>query len=410
MSDVDPAQRSIRNATCSSPGLDLDVRTSPLTGRPVLHFPYMAISDIHWGSRFSRAKRLCMALRDFESDETKGLGDMFGGIEMEKKATWHLGPWHRQGMGLLIRKADTSAVTVLSGNHEVGLHRRLKTPKSIFGIEFRQSSTHTDPRGRRFLEEHGDRYDLEVFKTPENQEKWHRIGDKLHHFGGEVDYMLQNGLGFERASVARTGKRLFKTVINRKMGVLAAMERAIDASGYDGNVSGHSHMMGFHRTPGGKLLINDGSCTDHVQFAVHDRHGKWGLIEHHRDHMKVEMESGYKYEVFWNAHGLDHFAQPPVPVETVHTQRADRLLRIAFQMWPARDRRNVSQQIEEKDRAVDRLMSILAITGEHRASGPLHWALYSTQKQRSDLEALRAGNPIPRHGTVRTLAGRALAT
>ena len=339
-----------------------------------------------------------MALRDFQSDELKGLGDMFGGIEMEKKATWHLGPSHRQGMALLIQKAETSAVTILSGNHEVGLHRRLQTPKSIFGIEFRQSSTHVDPLGRRFLEEHGDRYDLEVFKTAANQEKWHRIGDKLHHLGGELDYLLQNGLGFEKASVARTGKRLFKTVINRKMGVLAAMERTIDASGFDGNISGHSHMMGFHRTPGGKLLINDGSCTDHVQFAVHDRHGKWGLIEHHRDRMNVEMESGYKYQVFWKAHGLDHFAEPPVPVETIHTQKADRLLRLAFRMWPARDRQDVSRKIEEKGRAIDRLMGILALNSEHRAAAPLHWELHSTQNQLLSLHDLRAANPIPRRG------------
>ena len=372
--------------------LELDIRTSKITGRPVLHFPYMAVSDVHWGSRFSRAKRLCMALRDFESDELKGLGDMVGGIELEEKNKWHLGPWHRQGMALVIEKAETSAVTFLDGNHEIGLEERIRKPKRYHGVEFRQSSSHRDPTGRLFLEEHGDRYDLEVFKTPEQQDKWHRIGNSLHHMGGEIDHVLQEGLGFEKASAANWGKRMLKTYINQKMGVLAAMERAIDASHFDGNVSGHSHMMGFHRTPGGKLLINDGSCTDHVQFAVHDRQGNWGLIEHHRDRMNVEMESGKKYTVFWKDHGLDHFSEPPQAKETIHTDKADRFLRVAYHLWPSRDRRMVNQQIKETDRAVDRLMVILSEAGEKPGAAPLHWALHHAQTQLADLHAAREAN------------------
>jgi hypothetical protein len=341
--------------------LELNIRISKITGRPVLYFPYMAISDIHWGSRFTRAKRLCMALRDFESDELKILGDTVGGVEMTKKKTWHMGPWHRQGIALVLQKTKISAVTNLDGNHEAGLDRFLRTPKHLYGIELRKTSTHRDPKGRLFLEEHGDDHDRHVFKTPESQAWWYSIGDSLLNIGGEVDLILQDKLRLENASVARAAKRLFKTLINKKMGVLAAMEREIDASHYDGNVSGHSHMGGFHYTPGGKLLINDGCCTDHVQFVVHDRHGNWALIEHHRDRMIIEMENGTKYTKIWKELELDHFSAPPREQDNIYTERADRLLRLASHLWPSRDRQKLNEEIVEQNHVIERLLKAAAV-------------------------------------------------
>ena len=390
------ARRGIESSPATK--LDLDIRISKITGRPVLHFPYMAISDIHWGSKFTRAKRLCMAFRDIESDEIKVLGDTVGGVEMTKKETWHMGPWHRQGIALLLQKTEISAVTNLRGNHEQGLEKHLKTPKHIFGVEMRQSSTHKDPRNRVFLEEHGDRHDLDLFKTPENQAWWYGVGDTLLTMGGEVDSILQDKLGLEKASIARAAKRLFKTLINRKMGVLAAIEREIDASQFDGNISGHSHMGGFHRTPAGKVLINDGCCTDHVQFVVHDRHGNWALIEHHRDRMNVEMETGYKYTVTWRELKLDHFSGPPQAVENLYTQRADRLLRLASHLWPARDRQRLNEEIAGQDHMAHRLLKSLALDV---APDSIKQAVHAAKAKKEELCALR--RQAPYSGTVAQL-------
>ncbi len=327
-----------------------------------------------------------MALRDFESDELKILGDGFGGTEMQQRDTWQLGPWDRQGMAQVIEKAERTRVVYLDGNHEIGLDKKLAKPKTIFGIEFRQTSEHRDPGGRLFLEEHGDRYDLEVFKTPQNQARMYKIGSALYELGGEIDHFLQNTVGLEKTSVASTAKYYFKETLNKKMGILAAMERTIDASHYDGNVSGHSHIAGYHRTPGGKLLINDGSCDNHVEFAGHDRHGTWALFRHHSDHVRIELENGFKYRVFYKDHGLAHFSDEPRLVESMHTQKVDRLMRPAYQMWPARDCSRLYQRIEHTERVVGRLMEILEIRGHLNGSADLHWTLHNAQTRLAELQ------------------------
>ncbi len=347
--------------------LDLDIRISPLTGRPVLHFPFQSFSDVHWGSKFSRAKRGCMVMRDNESDVLFVVGDMIGGIEMMRKDTQHTPPYHRQGAGLLIRKAETGLtdVTVVGGNHEIGLERHLNRPFTLFGMNVRDESSYLDPKGRLFLVEHGHkrRYEAMGFLDPEKGDK---LGDALLNAAGEVDHFLQEDCHLENASVAMWSKKRFKTFINGKMGVLGHTERAIDASRYDGSISGDTHMKDFHLTPGGKLLINDGSWCDHVEDAVHDKHGNFAVRTLHRHHMDIEMEDGNRYTVLYRDIGLSHFAEDPVPVENEYTAKADHLFRLAGRMWPAKDRQGIWQKVEDQAYHVDRLCRILNVDPGHK--------------------------------------------
>ncbi len=316
----------------------LDIRTNE-QGHPVLHFPFMSISDIHWSSKFTRAKRVCMLLDNITSDRLDMVGDIVGGIELMKKNTFHIGPWHRQGIARVLQKAkQETQVNVLPGNHEPGMKEKIGAHSHIYGVNFVPESEYTDPKGRRFKIEHGDRFDEEVFKTPETQARWYAIGDTLLSGLYEVDNVMRQIPMLEKFSIAAGGKRAFKRLINERMGVYDAMNRDIDASAFDGLIYGHSHMKGYHRTPKGKLLLNDGCCTDHVQFAVHDAAGNWGIIEYHRDRMDVEMEDGQEYSVYWKDLGLQHFGADPVLLENEETQKADRLLRLAYRLWPSKDR------------------------------------------------------------------------
>jgi hypothetical protein len=52
--------------------LELDVRTNDL-GCPVLYFPFMSCSDIHLGTKHSRAKRLCHMLEHNTTDKADRL-------------------------------------------------------------------------------------------------------------------------------------------------------------------------------------------------------------------------------------------------------------------------------------------------------------------------------------------------
>lgn len=338
--------------------LELDVRQDG-NGRSYLFFPFMSLSDVHLLTRYSRAKRLCQLLENTEAGSLYLLGDIIDGVCMRQKARWNVGPWHRQAIAHIARKADSeSRVCFLSGNHEEGLRgtevrdeggrrglRRNLSGKSLYGISVRERATYRDPQGRNILLIHGDQFDDEVFGK--NKSFWYGLGDTLYTQLYEADSVLQD-LGLDHVSLAASGKRAVKVIINKFMNVNKEISGFLDKRGeLHGILYGHSHMGGFATTPGGKVMMNDGCCTEHVQAMVHDRHGRWALIEWHKDRMHVLEESGESYAVLWSDLGLGSFRRSPVAVESAFTDRADRILRAAYRMWPPRDRQALLQNIRQ---------------------------------------------------------------
>ena len=74
-------------------------------GLYVLHFPFISFSDLHLGSRSSRAKRACMMLGNTSCNRLDGVGDIIDGLHLMKKSRLYMGPWHKQAIAHLLRKA-----------------------------------------------------------------------------------------------------------------------------------------------------------------------------------------------------------------------------------------------------------------------------------------------------------------
>lgn len=383
--------------------IKFDVRKDG-NGKDVLYFPFMSLSDIHLGTKYSRAKKLCHMLERTMCDRTALVGDIVDGTALLKKKTWNWGPWHRQAMAHILRKTAAGMRTdEIDGNHEDGMrgdrmvrdgvmasHRDL-AGKSIFGIGFHHHMDYVDPRGRRFLVIHGDQYDAHVFGRSRYRKAWYAVGDFCYTRLYDIDSLITNIPLMEHFSLAASGKRLTKTIINKLMGVHEAMGKVVDRSGYDGILSGHSHMAGFERTPGGKLLFNDGCCTEHVQAMVHDRDGNWAVIEWHRDRIDVYEEDGNRASLYWKDLGIEDpsFAEPPEPVEDCHTDRADRLLRLIYRMWPPKERRALRADIVRQRHIVAQYAEAV------RAGG--HDGLYRAVKQAlAEKESRFVQIPIPR--------------
>lgn len=325
--------------------LSLSVRVTS-DGRPVIHFPFVSFSDLHLGSRSSRAKRACMMFNNMSCNRLDGVGDIIDGLHLMKKSRLHMGPWHRQAIAHLLRKAgEGTEVNIYPGNHEVGMREKIGVGKKLYGVNLLPSGEYTDPKGRRLKIEHSDLYDRQVFETAEEQANWYVWGDLLFEGVQEFDRSMQS-LPFrrmEKFSVAGRIKRMAKKRINKRLGIQDAIEADIDQGPYDGMIYGHTHIKGFHRTPGGKLLINDGCGTEHFEFVGIDVYGGCGILTWHRDGMDIEMESGHEYSVSWQELGkkhhidLSHFSQDPVMIEDEYTKKADRVLGLAYRMWPSEE-------------------------------------------------------------------------
>ena len=315
-------------------------------GLYVLHFPFISFSDLHLGSRSSRAKRACMMLGNTSCNRLDGVGDIIDGLHLMKKSRLYMGPWHKQAIAHLLRKAgEGTEVNIYPGNHEVGMREKIGKGKTLYDVHLLPFGEYIDPKGRRLKIEHSDLYDRQVFETEEDQANWYVWGDLLFEGVQEFDRTMQ-GLPFKRMekfSIAARVKRMAKERINKRLGIQDAIEKDIDQGPYDGMIYGHTHIKGFHRTPGGKLLINDGCGTEHFEFVAIDVYGNIGIVTWHRDGMNIEMESGREYFVSWQELGkkynvdLNHFSQDPVMIEDEYTKKADRVLGLAYRMWPSEE-------------------------------------------------------------------------
>jgi UDP-2,3-diacylglucosamine pyrophosphatase LpxH len=372
----------------------------------------MFMSDWHLDSRFAKATILRMTLRDFESDQLTLGGDIIGGIERKQKKTEHIAEGHTQAKAQVLQKADTgTSVKYLDGNHEEDMERLLERSRYLFGIEFCQTSEYSPRPDVLMLEEHGHAHDLQLFGNARRQKCGYWAGTKLLYMGSEVDYVMHEKLGLEEWSSVNWGKRRWKEFANENLGLLEIIEKKLDCSKYSGSISGHSHILGIHHTPGGKLICNSGSsATKGSEFIAYDGHN-FAAVERLRDRMNIQMQSGLAYTVYFRDLGLDHCCDNPSIMDNIHVHRAEQLQSMEYALWPAKDQQEIRRQQVERRRAVDRFLAILSEGESLPNFGEVQRALLQASREVGDLKALRGVNPYPpirgyKSGVARPDAGR----
>lgn len=366
-------------------------------GLKILHFPFMSISDVHWGTMVSRAKRMAHLLHHTATDLLYGLGDMIDFEYLRHKQRWNIGPWHRQGIAHLLRKvAEGIPVLYFRGNHETGMRKieddRAGKPgpiwrdgkRSVLGIDLVNDHTRTDPKGRSVHSKHGDVYDYAAMRSVkikplidaleivlgsrEKAEKYVYDACSMAYeslYG--IDWGLRQFPPLENYSFAAYFKHFFKERILKNLGVREVIAKALDDSPHDVMIYGHSHMPGFEWTPAGKLLINDGCSTEHVNALVQDEHGTFAILTWHKDGVEVEEEPpapfapSVKYVVSWKELGVEHFSKPTPMMDNFYTKQADRLLRLVYKLAPPLERSEIQERqirhrglIEKFEEAIER--------------------------------------------------------
>ena len=316
-------------------------------GKQVLHFPFMSVSDLHLGTRHFRASRTAHMLEHTEADKMVAVGDIIDHEYMREKPKWNFAPWHRQVLGHLLRKR----AQYFPGNHDEDARGRAVirngkikafrswVGKKVFGVSITNEDVKLDPKGRKIKIKHGDEYDDIVFGKSKSFFYW--LGDTLHTPIANFDAFVQENMGFHRFSVAATAKKLVKVIINKGLGVEGEIMRRVDADpSIDGLLYGHSHMGGIKKTPAGKIILNDGCCTEHVQAMVHDKKGTYAFITWHKEGIEVEEENGSRYERSWKELGIG-MGKEPTHIEDEFTRQADRLVRLSYRLAPPKDRQRV---------------------------------------------------------------------
>ncbi len=326
-----------------------------ITANKLLHIPFMTFSDIHWGTAACRAKRLAQALENLSIDVLFLIGDIVDGERLGTKKKWKFPLWHQEGMAHILRfVAKGTKVTYIPGNHDIDvrkqtiwhgpanqkeekLHHNL-CGRTFLGMKVVEEAFFVDPQNRRIKLIHGDQYDDDLFGK--NKEFWYHLGDAAYEILGTLDSAVHHVPGFGHLSIQAILKRATKKTIENCLGVLRVITDALDNKHHDTDIEiyGHSHMPSIRQTPGGKLLVNDGSCTEHVQGTGGDEDGQIANFEWHKDRIILITKEGQQRTFFWKDLGLSHFSEEPRRIEDESKKRVSQLERIMYRLWPPRER------------------------------------------------------------------------
>ncbi|MBU6379302.1 MAG: UDP-2,3-diacylglucosamine diphosphatase [Gammaproteobacteria bacterium] len=231
----------------------------------------MFISDIHLGTRTSRAGELLDFLRHNDADVIYLVGDIIDFWKVRRGPHWPQA--QNDVVQKLLRKVrQGSRIVYIPGNHDEGL--RDFVGMRFGGIEIFQSVIHRTATGKRYIIMHGDEFDV-VVRTA----KWLAfLGDRGYEFSLWLNNPLnwvRRHLGLGYWSLAGYLKHSVKSAVS----FIGAFEEAVAAearrNGSDGIICGHIHCAADRMIEGVHYL----NCGDWVESCTAIIERECGTLE-----------------------------------------------------------------------------------------------------------------------------------
>jgi len=223
-------------------------------------FRTLFISDVHLGSKATKAAFLIDFLRHNEAETIFLVGDIVDGWRLRR--SWHWPQAHNDVVQKLLRQARKGTrIVYIAGNHDEFLRQFQGT--HFGGIVVADRAVHVTVDGRRFLVVHGDQFDSIVHNV-----RWLAyLGDRTYDLAILVNRLIARlrrlaGLPYwSFSSWAKVKVKRAVSFISRFQEIVAAEARRSEV---DGIICGHIHHAAIERI-GGIDYVNTGdwveSCT-----------------------------------------------------------------------------------------------------------------------------------------------------
>jgi UDP-2,3-diacylglucosamine pyrophosphatase LpxH len=230
------------------------------------------ISDVHLGSRDSRAVELLQFLASVEVDYLFLVGDIIDFWSLRKNFYWP--QQHNEVVRAILRKAREGArVIYVPGNHDNDMREFCG---SVFGnLEIRRKYVHSTADGRELLVMHGDEFDAAVKCS-----RWlARIGGGAYELAMRLNRgvnLMRRVFGMPYWSFANYLKLRLKNAVRYVEAYEQAAAHAALQRRLHGIVCGHIHRPGI-RTIDGVLYCNDGDWVENCSALVEDLAGRLSI-------------------------------------------------------------------------------------------------------------------------------------
>ena len=240
------------------------------------HYRAVFLSDVHLGTRGSRAEFLADFLAHTRCDTLYLVGDIIDGWRLRR--SWYWDGHHDRVLRLILQAANAgTAVLYIPGNHDEMMRAWLPTRLEIAGIRLCRDAVHQTADGRRLLVMHGDEFDSVV--------RYARVlallGDRAYAASLVVNRwfnLVRRRLGLPYRSLSAWAKRQVKGAVKAIDRFELALAAEARGRGLDGVVCGHIHHPEMREIEG-VLYLNDGDWVESCTALVEHADGRLELID-----------------------------------------------------------------------------------------------------------------------------------
>lgn len=237
------------------------------------HFKTIVISDIHLGTKGSKAKEIARFLKLYSCENLILNGDIIDGWQLKKSGSWKRKHTRFFNRMLKMIEQDNTKVYYLRGNHDDFLDQIL--PLTIGNLSIQQDMIY-ESYGKKYFITHGD-----IFDSVTSHFRWIAyLGDVGYTFllwlNRQVNYYRRKkGLPYYFLSQYVKGK--VKKAVSYIDNFETELAKFAQSKGCDGIICGHIHKP-ENRIIDGIEYLNSGDWVETMSALAEDHEGNWQLI------------------------------------------------------------------------------------------------------------------------------------
>ncbi|HRW62934.1 MAG TPA: UDP-2,3-diacylglucosamine diphosphatase [Bacteroidales bacterium] len=241
------------------------------------HFKTIVISDVHLGTKASKAKELVRFLKSNSCDKLILNGDIIDGWRLKKNGKWK--KKHTRFFKALIKMMNkfNTEVIYIRGNHDDFLDNMM--PLTIGNLSIRKDYIHRS-NGKNFYVVHGD-----VFDTVTTNLKWlAKLGDIGYTFLLWVNKIYNNKRikkGLPYYSLSQEIKQRVKSAVSYISSFEKELVQLAKSRNCQGVICGHIHHPDITQY-GDISYMNSGDWVESLTALVEDFDGRWEILYYNK--------------------------------------------------------------------------------------------------------------------------------
>jgi UDP-2,3-diacylglucosamine pyrophosphatase LpxH len=248
---------------------------SPQPPKPA-RYRAVFISDVHLGTKGSKAEMLAAFLADASCETMYLVGDIIDGWRL--KRSWFWDRHHDAVLRTILRHARHGAqVIYIPGNHDEMLREWLPVGLEIAGVRLAEEAVHVTADGQKLLVIHGDAFDSVVRYA----KFLAHLGDHAYTAALVLNRWFNWGrrhLGYPYWSLSAWLKRQVKEAVKFIDSFEVALAQEAKTREMDGVICGHIHHAEM-RMIGTTRYFNTGDWVETCSALVEHHDGRFELID-----------------------------------------------------------------------------------------------------------------------------------